>query len=470
MWRSATALKVNRMSNTAQNIGSSIQESASVKNSSNSPKKQEKLVAVKGMNDILPPESAQWEAFEAKIREVMAQFAYQNVRTPIVEPTGLFVRGLGEATDVVEKEMYSFVDKLNGDQLTLRPENTASLVRAAVEHSLIRDGGKRLFYIGPMFRHEKPQRGRYRQFHQVGAEALGFPGYEVDAELIILAHTLWQKLGLKGVRLELNCLGEPAERQQHRQALVEYFQLHHDGLDEDSKRRLQTNPLRILDSKNPSMQTLVNQAPSLLDFLGDASKAHFEGVQQILKAHQIDFTINHRLVRGLDYYNLTVFEFITEHLGSQGTICGGGRYDYLFEEIGGKAAPAIGWAMGIERILELLKVQEIQAAVPAPDFFAVVSDLHWLPQAMLSLTQLRQQGYKVQMFARPSGANPSEMSPIKTQFKKADASGALFALVFAADEMAKNCVSVKNLRDRDAQQIQVPIHELANWASKLMNK
>ncbi len=451
-------LPVNTESNAAEN------KLNNVSGGTHAPKKLEKLVAVKGMNDILPPESAQWEAFEAKVRDIMGQFAYQNVRTPIVEPTGLFVRGLGEATDVVEKEMYSFVDKLNGDNLTLRPENTASLVRAAVEHSLIRDGGKRLFYMGPMFRHEKPQRGRYRQFHQVGAEALGFPGYEVDAELIILAYSLWKKLGLTNVRLELNCLGEPHERQQHRQALVEYFQNNQDLLDEDSKRRLISNPLRILDTKNSAMQELVNNAPSLLDFLGEASKAHFEGVKQILNAHQIDFTINHRLVRGLDYYNLTVFEFITEHLGSQGTICGGGRYDYLFEEIGGKAAPAIGWALGVERILELLKVQELQAQVATPDFFAVLGELTLLPKAMLAITQLRQSGFKVQMFARPNGANKAEMSQIKAQFKKADASGALYALVFAGDEMTKNCVSVKNLRDRDAQQLELPIADLVSWA------
>jgi len=314
----------------------------------------EKITAVKGMNDLLPPESARWEWLESQVRELMACFAYQNVRTPIVEPTALFVRGLGEVTDIVEKEMYSFEDRLNGEALTLRPESTAGVVRAVVEHNLLYDGGKRMYYMGPMFRHERPQRGRYRQFHQIGAEALGFPGAEIDAEMILLAHALWERLGLEQVRLELNSLGQPAERAQHRAALIQYFEQHAHQLDDDARRRLHANPLRILDTKNPAMQSLVEGAPQLLEFLGHESLAHFERVQDILTANGVAYRINPRLVRGMDYYNLTVFEFITDQLGSQGTICGGGRYDYLIEQVGGKPSPAVGWALGVERVLELL--------------------------------------------------------------------------------------------------------------------
>ena len=315
----------------------------------------EKLVAVKGMNDILPPDSARWEWLEEKVRTLMARYAYRNIRTPIVEPTPLFVRGLGEVTDIVEKEMYSFEDKLNGEALTLRPENTAGVVRAVAEHSMLYEGGKRLYYMGPMFRHERPQRGRYRQFHQIGAEALGFPGAEVDAELILLADALWKELGLKDVSLELNSLGQPDERKLHRAALIAYFEAHSDLLDEEAKRRLRSNPLRLLDSKNPAMQTMLESAPKLMDFLGEASLKHFNSVKAMLDANGVAYRINPRLVRGMDYYNLTVFEFVTQSLGSQGTICGGGRYDYLIEQIGGKPAPAVGWALGVERVLELIK-------------------------------------------------------------------------------------------------------------------
>ncbi|NJS36978.1 MAG: histidine--tRNA ligase, partial [Brachymonas sp.] len=270
----------------------------------------EKLSAIKGMNDILPPDSARWEWLEENVRGLMARYAYRNIRTPIVEPTPLFVRGLGEVTDIVEKEMYSFEDKLNGDKLTLRPENTAGVVRAVAEHSMLYEGGKRLYYMGPMFRHERPQRGRYRQFHQIGAEALGFSGPEVDAELILLADQLWKELGIKDVRLELNSLGQPEERKAHRAALIAYLESHADLLDEEAKRRLHTNPLRILDTKNPAMQAMVNAAPKLIDYLGEASLQHFAQVKAILTANHVSFTINPRLVRGMDYYNLTVFEFI----------------------------------------------------------------------------------------------------------------------------------------------------------------
>ena len=421
------------------------------------------LTAVKGMNDILPPDSAGWEWLEEKVRALMARYAYRNIRTPIVEPTALFVRSLGEVTDIVEKEMYSFEDKLNGEHLTLRPENTASVVRAVAEHSLLYDGGKRLYYMGPMFRHERPQRGRYRQFHQIGAEALGFAGPDVDAEIILLAHALWQELGLQGVRLEINSLGQPEERKQHRAQLVAYFQDNALHLDEDAQRRLHSNPLRILDTKNPAMQALVEGAPKLIDFLGEASLAHFSGLRSMLEANDIAYRINPRLVRGLDYYNLSVFEFITDSLGAQGTICAGGRYDYLIEQIGGKPAPAVGWALGVERVLELVKASGAGIPVAAPDAYAIVPDAKALPLVLRSLQALRAQGVSVQMHA----SSGEGMGSMKSQFKKADASGARFALIFGPDELAQGVVTVKSLRDGTGAQVQRPLDQPAVWATAL---
>lgn len=426
----------------------------------------QKLVAIKGMNDILPPDSARWEWLEGVVRSLMARHAYRNIRTPIVEPTPLFVRSLGEVTDIVEKEMYSFEDRLNGEQLTLRPEATAGVVRAVVEHSLLYDGGKRLYYMGPMFRHERPQRGRYRQFHQIGAEALGFPGAHADAELIVLAHALWQELGLQDVRLELNSLGQPEERKAHRAALIAYLEQHQEALDEDARRRLYSNPLRILDTKNPAMQAVVEGAPKLMDFLGEASLAHFEAVKAILDANGVAWRINPRLVRGMDYYNLTVFEFVTDRLGSQGTICGGGRYDYLIEQIGGKPAPAVGWAIGVERVLELLKEQGVAVPDAAPDAYAVVPDAAQLPQVMAQLQRLRALGVSVQMHA-PTTAGEG-MGSMKSQFKKADSSGARFALVFGPDELARGAVTVKPLREA-GEQIERPLAALGDWAATLQS-
>lgn len=425
----------------------------------------EKITAIKGMNDILPPESAHWEWLEDKVRCVMARFTFRNIRTPIVEQTGLFVRSLGEVTDVVEKEMYSFEDKLNGEALTLRPEATAGVVRATVEHNLLYEGGKRLYYMGPMFRHERPQRGRYRQFHQIGAESLGFAGAHVDAEVILLAHTLWQELGIRNVRLEINSLGQPDERKQHRAALIAYFEQHAALLDEDARRRLHSNPLRILDTKNPAMQDMVAAAPRLIDFLGADSLASFEALQAILTANGVAFSINPRLVRGLDYYNSTVFEFITESLGSQGTICAGGRYDYLIDQIGGKSAPCVGWASGMERVLELLKEQNLLPAAAAPDAYAVIPDAAALPQALQTLQQLRLAGVRVQMHASASG----DMGSFKSQFKKADASGARYALVFGADELAEGCVTVKNLRDGAGEQSKKALAQVQSWANSLQS-
>ena len=427
----------------------------------------DKLTAVKGMNDILPPDSARWEALEAAVREVMRVHAYRNIRTPIVEPTALFVRGLGEVTDIVEKEMYSFEDRLNGEQLTLRPESTAGVVRAVVEHNLLYEGGKRLYYMGPMFRHERPQRGRYRQFHQIGAEALGFGGPEVDAELILLAVALWQALDLKHVRLELNSLGQPPERLQHRAALIAYFEQHAEQLDEDAKRRLHSNPLRILDSKNPAMKALNEAAPKLLDFLGPESLAHFNAVKTILDANGVAYTINPRLVRGMDCYNLTVFEFITDQLGSQGTVCGGGRYDYLIEQIGGKPAPAVGWALGVERVLELLKEQGAFIVETAPDVYAIVPETAALPTVLPVLQSLRNMGVSVQMHS-PANSNEG-MGSMKSQFKKADSSGASFALIFGPDELTQNQVTIKNLRDGQGAQRTESLINISDWGHSLQS-
>jgi histidyl-tRNA synthetase len=436
----------------------------------------QKINAIKGMNDILPIAtsvqtitSAQWEWLEDKVRAVMSRFAYRNIRTPIVESTHLFVRGLGDVTDIVEKEMYSFEDKMNGDALTLRPENTAGVVRAAIEHNLLYDAPRRLYYMGPMFRHERPQRGRYRQFHQIGAEALGFGGAEVDAEMILLADALWRDLGFKqgtDYHLDIGSLGQPAERKEHRAALIAYLEMNLDLLDTEAKARLHSNPLRILDTKNPAMQALVEGAPKLMDFLGEASMQHFKMVTTILEAHGITYTINPRLVRGMDYYNLTVFEFVTPHLGAQGTICGGGRYDDLMSQMGGKAAPAVGWALGVERVLELLKELRLQASEPAPQVYAVIPDIETLPQAMVVLQHLRALGVSAQMHA--STTNPDgtfAMASFKVQFKRADASRAKFALIFGADELADNSVLIKPMQG--GEQSKMSLDDLPAMALRL---
>ncbi len=426
----------------------------------------DRIQAVKGMNDILPAESAGWEWLEQHVRELMTGYAYRLVRTPIVEHTPLFVKGTGETTDIVEKEMYSFVDRLNGEQLTLRPENTPGVVRAAIEHNLTYDGGKRLFYMGPMFRHERPQRGRYRQFYQLGVEAIGFAGPEIDAEQILLAHDLLARVGLKNVRVEINSLGVALEREAHRSALVAYFSGNVDALDEDSRRRLLTNPLRILDTKNPALQDLVNAAPQLLTFLGEASLKHLECVQAILTACGVLWQINPRLVRGLDYYNHTVFEFISGDLGAQGTLCGGGRYDGLFELLGAKPTPAVGWGMGMERVLELVKIQGSLPQPHRPDAFAVISDFSGYALALATLRELRARGVSVQM----SACTVDGPGSMKSQFKRADSSGASFALVFGVDELAANEVTVKSLRDAGAAQVRRSLAEVSDWALTLQSR
>lgn len=419
--------------------------------------KPEKITAVKGMNDILPADSYRWQWLEGQVTELMRCHAYRNVRTPVLEHTPLFVRGIGEVTDIVEKEMYSFEDRLNGEHLSLRPEGTASLVRATIEHNLLYDGGKRMWYMGPMFRHERPQRGRYRQFHQIGAEALGFAGPEVDAELIALAVALFRRIGIHDWRLEINSLGQPQERQAHRAALIAHLERHADVLDDEARRRMYANPLRVLDSKNPAMQEVANSAPRLLDYLGEASRAHFTALQTMLDAAGIAWSVNPRLVRGLDYYNLSVFEFVTDRLGAQGTICAGGRYDYLIGQIGGKPAPAVGWALGVERVLELLKETGANIPAPALDAYAIVPDAAQLPQVFPVLAALREAGISVQMHA----GTGEGMGSMKSQFKKADASAARYALIFGAEEIGSGSLTLKALRDGQGQQHRLSLTDKA---------
>ena len=409
------------------------------------------LTAIRGMNDVLPDEAALWERFEDVARAVFAQYGYRNIRVPIVEQTPLFVRGIGDATDIVEHEMYTFEDKLNGESLTLRPEATAGIVRAAIEHSLTYERPQRVWTSGPMFRHERPQRGRYRQFHQLDVEALGFAGPDVDAEQIIMLARLWRALGIgDGVKLAINSIGDAAERRAHRADLVAYFERHAGVLDSDAKRRLHTNPLRILDSKNPAMQDVVRGAPKLVDRLSGASSEHFDKLQRLLAESGIEYTIDSRLVRGLDYYNRTVFEWITDRLGAQGTVAGGGRYDGLFEQLGGKPTPACGFAIGCERMILLMQETGTKAAAALLAYVVHDGDaatrLAWRAGEML----------------RDAGANVvvnGGGGSFKSQMKRADASGARFALLIGADEAAANAVSVKPLREPGEQKT-VPLNEL----------
>jgi histidyl-tRNA synthetase len=416
-------------------------------------KKIEKIVGVKGMNDVLPADAPLWELFENTVQTVLKSYGFQQIRTPIVESTAVFSRGLGEVTDIVEKEMYSFVDSMNGDHLSLRPESTAGVVRAALEHNLTYDGPKRLWYAGPMFRHERPQRGRYRQFHQVGAEALGFTGPDIDAELIMMCQRLWDDLGLEDVKLQLNSIGDAEERNLHRADLITYFEQHKELLDTDAQRRLYSNPLRILDTKNPAMQEMVNNAPKLMDYLGAESLAHFEGVQKILNHSCIPFTINPRLVRGMDYYNRTVFEWVTDKLGSQGTVCGGGRYDSLIEIFGGKPTPACGFAMGVERLLELMKASGEQFSPNQCDVYLVHQGDAAQLQAFLVAERLRDAGLDVVLHCASSNGGGS----FKAQMKRADASGAGFAVIIGEDEVAAGMAVVKAMRSEDMENNQAKV-------------
>jgi histidyl-tRNA synthetase len=401
------------------------------------------IQAVRGMNDVLPDEAELWLEFEAKVHDWLSRYGYRNIRTPLVEQTQLFRRAIGEATDIVEKEMYTWRDELNNEELTLRPEGTASCVRAAIEHNLVYDGPKRLWYAGPMYRHERPQKGRYRQFHQYGVEALGFPGPDVDAEHIVMCAALWRNLQLKNIRLELNNIGSPEERARYRADLVKHLEKHQDRLDADAKRRLHTNPLRTLDSKNPMVQEVVAAAPSLLQYLGEASRAHFDDLKRLLAAAGIAYQINPKLVRGLDYYNLTVFEWISADLGAQGTVCGGGRYDGLFAQLGGKPTPATGFAMGNERLIALLRDAGRKPEPRPPHAYVVHQGEGTLEYAFTLAEGLRAQKLRVVLHAGGGG--------FKSQMKRADSSGAQYALIVGEDELKAGEVSVKPLRSPQPQ-------------------
>lgn len=415
-----------------------------------------KVTAIRGMNDALPGASARWEQLEAVVRDWLHAYGYRNMRAPILEHTRLFTRGIGEVTDIVEKEMYSFTDALNGESLTMRPEFTAGMVRAAIEHNLLYDRSQRVYAMGPVFRHERPQRGRYRQFHQIDVEALGMAGPDIDAEVIVMAARLWKLLGITDVRLEINSLGQADERAAHRAALITHLEQHKHVLDEDGLRRMYTNPLRVLDTKNPEMQDMANAAPRLFDFLGEASRAHFDAVCARLDDAGIVYTLNTRMVRGLDYYNLTVFEWVTDRLGAQATICGGGRYDGLIELLGGKPAPAVGFAIGMERLIDLWGQYQPEAAEPECDVYIVQQGDEAQRRAAVLAEALRDVGISVVVHAG-SGS-------FKSQFKRADASAAAIAVILAGDELASGMASVKMLRQSaqagDAMQQQVPLGDL----------
>ena len=390
------------------------------------------------MNDILPDEVHVWQVLEHTVRGWVAAYGYREIRMPLLERTELFVRSIGEVTDIVEKEMYTFVDSLSDESLTLRPEGTASCVRAVVEHNLLYGSPQRLWYGGPMFRHERPQKGRYRQFYQFGVEALGFAGPDIDIEHIVMCARLWRSLRLDGITLELNTLGSTEARQRYRARLVAYLEQHHERLDADSRRRLATNPLRVLDSKNPAMQDLIAGAPKLLDDLDEPSAAHFDAVKAGLADAGVPFVVNPRLVRGLDYYNRTVFEWTTDRLGAQGTICAGGRYDGLIEQIGGKPAPACGYAMGVERLLELMKeTHDVEAA--APDVYVVRQGEAAERYAERIAEEMRDAGLKVVLHC--GGGS------FKSQMRKADASGARYAAIVGDDEAAAGELTLKPLRE-----------------------
>ncbi|MBE2294214.1 MAG: histidine--tRNA ligase [Phycisphaerales bacterium] len=401
--------------------------------------------AIRGMNDILPAESPLWQGLESCVREVLATYGYQEIRLPLLEKTELFARSIGEVTDIVEKEMYTFDDR-NGENLTLRPEGTAGCVRACVEHGLLYHQTQRLWYAGPMFRYEKPQKGRYRQFHQIGAEAYGIESPDIDAELICLSARLWQRLGLNEVSLQLNSLGSSTARAAYRERLVHYLNQRHDELDEDSQRRLHTNPLRILDSKNPALQTLIAEAPSLLDHLDPESYAHFETLKELLDSAGIAYVINPRLVRGLDYYCKTVFEWVTDTLGAQGTVCAGGRYDGLVEELGGQSVPGVGFAMGLERLIAMLAAVGYAGVDPTPHLYLIAVGDTAQRYGLVLAEQLRNQLPTLRLRMHCGGGG------FKAQFRRADQSGAHFALILGEDEVATGTVAIKPLREPQGEQ------------------
>ena len=408
------------------------------------------IQSIRGMSDVLPDEAPLWQHFEEAVRIWLRRYGYREIRMPLLEKTELFVRSIGEVTDIVEKEMYTFTD-LNGESITLRPEGTASCVRATLEHHLLYNGPQRLYYTGPMFRHEKPQKGRYRQFHQIGVEALGFPGPDVDAEHIVMCARLWRELGLDGIRLEVNTLGSAEARARYRVRLVQYLERNHERLDEDSRRRLHGNPLRVLDSKNPAMQAIIENAPRLIDDLDETSLRHLEELQTLLGNAGVEYEINPRLVRGLDYYNYTVFEWVTDRLGAQAAVCAGGRYDGLFAQLGGKPAPACGFAMGIERLLALIAADRLPTP-PSCDAYLVHSGSDATRVAWRVADQLRGAGLDVVFHC--GGGN------FKAQMKRADASGARFAVIIGDDEAAADRIALKPLRELKEQQSVTVAHAI----------
>jgi len=409
------------------------------------------------MRDILMDETPMWQQIEREISQVLSQYGYREIRLPIVEKTEVFTRSIGEQTDIVSKEMYSFKDR-NNDSLTLRPEGTASCVRAGIEHGLFHNQIQRLWYMGPMFRHERPQKGRQRQFHQVGVETYGLPGPDIDAELILLCARLWQRLGINGLRLELNTLGTSDARSKYRDKLVEYFSAHSEQLDADSRKRLELNPLRILDSKNPDMADLIAGAPSILEHLDEGSEQHFTALKQLLDAAKINYQVNPRLVRGLDYYDKTVFEWISNDLGAQGTVCAGGRYDGLVAQFGGQATPAIGFAIGLERLIELADISRFELSSQPHAYFILASDTAISKGIALS-ESLRSQLPALRILMHCGGGS------FKSQFKKADKSGAQLALILGDDELAKQTVGVKFLRENQ-DQAEISWEELPNFLSQ----
>ncbi|MBY8071312.1 histidine--tRNA ligase [Vibrio fluvialis] len=405
------------------------------------------IQAIRGMNDCLPTQSPLWQKVEGIVKNVISAYGYNEVRMPIVEETNLFSRAVGEETDVVSKEMYTFEDR-NGDSLTLRPEGTAGCVRSCIQNSLINRDEQRLWYMGPMFRHERPQKGRYRQFHQCGVEVFGLNGPDVDAELIMMTARLWRELGIdKHVRLELNSIGSQEDRADYRTALVAFLEQHIDVLDEDCKRRMHTNPLRVLDTKNPDIQAILGDAPRLSGYLGEESQAHFAGLCELLDAAGIEYTVNERLVRGLDYYNRTVFEWMTESLGSQGTVCGGGRYDGLVEQLGGKATPAVGFAMGLERLVLMMETLGNTDVRRNVDVYMVTAGEGTLTAGMKLVEQLREQVPGLRVMTHFGGGN------FKKQFKRADKVGAAVALVLGENEVAEKTVVLKDLAGGEQETI-----------------
>jgi len=421
------------------------------------------IQAVRGMHDVLPEQTQSWQRVEKVFQQVLASYGYQEIRLPMVEKTELFNRSIGEVTDIVEKEMYTFDDR-NGDSLTLRPEGTAGCLRAGIEHGLLHNQIQRLWYYGPMFRHERPQKGRYRQFYQLGVETYGMSGPDIDAEIIILGHRLWTQLGIRDkLELQLNTLGSKEERQQYREKLVIYFSNYIELLDDDSRRRLETNPLRILDSKNPEIQALVQQAPTLMDSLGDESLHHFKGLTNLLDSLGIDYKINCRLVRGLDYYGHTVFEWVTNDLGAQGTVCAGGRYDSLVGQLGARNSSAIGFAMGMERLMALVEMyaEKFTAQRTSDVYMICVGDkTQAVAMALAEILRDRIPTMRLQMHC--GGGS------FKSQFKKADKSGAEFALIIGDDEAANDEVGVKALRIQQ-DQINMPQKEVTMYLQKALN-